>query len=81
MMHLLQQLQLVIDNVTMSMVYQMTQQTMDVPVLMVNSTGDDVAEDQAEDIGNSGSSNEDLMPAPLTALHQTEYEQWMMKNC
>ena len=48
---------------------------------MVNSTGNEVAEDQAEDIGNSGSSNEDLMPAPLTALHQTEYEQWMMKNC
>ncbi|XP_065919203.1 uncharacterized protein [Dysidea avara] len=46
-----------------------------VPVLMVNSTGDEVAEDQAEHVGNSGSSNEDLMPAPLTALHQAEYEQ------
>ena len=42
-----------------------------VPVLMAHNV---VAEDQAEDTGNTRSSSDD-MPAPLTALYQAEYEQ------
>jgi len=42
---------------------------------MVNSSGYEVAGDQAEGIDKSGSINDSLMPAPLTALYQAEYEQ------
>ena len=41
-----------------------------VPVLMA---GNEVVEDQTEDTGNSGSSNDDTS-APLTTLYQAEYE-------